>query len=117
MSKWQAHKTFGIRRSTIDQWLKLRAETGEVTATTHYRRGPVPALEDGLELRAFIEAHRSNTLEQLSDAWLQKKGQRLSGVTFSNTLRRLGYSRKKRVISTANAVPRHEQTLPKSLPG
>ena len=32
MSKMKAHQTFQVSRSTIDDWLKLRSETGSVSA-------------------------------------------------------------------------------------
>ena len=35
-------------------------------------------------------------MSQLADAWFAAQGQRLSTVTFSKTLKRLGYTRKKR---------------------
>ncbi len=100
MSKWRAHQTFKVSRSTIDDWLKLREKTGKIEATINYHRGPAPALNDSLELRSFIEEHKNSTLSQIAEAWFAARGQRLSTVTFSKTLKRLGYTRKKRVIST-----------------
>lgn len=102
-SKTKVHQQFKVSRSTVDDWLKLRTETGKTEATTDYRRGPAPALADTPELRAFIEQHPSNTLGQLAAGWFAAQGQRLSTVTFSKTLKRLGYTRKKRAISTKNA--------------
>ena len=55
MSKTNVHQTFKISRSTLDDWPKLRSETGKVEANTAYRRGPAPALSDNPALRAFIE--------------------------------------------------------------
>ena len=46
MSKWRVHQTFGVSRSTIDDWLKLRAETGVVKAKTDYYRGRAPMVTD-----------------------------------------------------------------------
>lgn len=102
-SKTKVHQQFKVSRSTVDDWLKLRAETGKTEATTDYRRGPAPALADTPEFRDFIEQHQSNTLSQLAASWFAAQGQRLSTVTFSKTLKRLGYTRKKRVIATKNA--------------
>ena len=107
------HQRFKVSRSTIDDWLKLRAETGEVAAKAAYQRGPSPAIADNPEARAFIEEHKNSTLAQLAEAWFEEYGQRLSTVTFSNTLNRLGYSRKKRAIFTKSAAPKSEQTSSK----
>lgn len=103
ISKTKVHEQFKVSRSTVDDWLKLRAETGKAEATTDYRHGPAPALGDSLELRVFIEQHKGNMLDHLAEAWFKAQGQRLSVVTFFKTLKRLGYSRKKRAISTENA--------------
>ncbi len=102
MSKTKVHQQFKVSRSTVDDWLRLRTETGKLKATTDYLRGPAPALADSSELRAFIEEYKGNTLGELADAWYKVQGQRLSTVTFSKTLERLGYTRKKTLISTGN---------------
>ena len=106
MSKMAAHKTFGISRSTLDDWLHLREQTGVVQANTNYQRGPVPALSDTPAVRAFVQRHQHRTLAQMALAWEKEAEQRLSCMTFSSTLRRLGYTRKKRAISTKSAAPR-----------
>jgi transposase len=100
MSKMQAHKTFGVSRSTIDDWLRLREQTGSVQANTTYYRGRPPALPDTPAVRAFVHQHQHSTLAQMALAWEAQGGQRLSRMTFSTTLRRLGYTRKKRAIFT-----------------
>lgn len=107
LSKTKVHQQFKVSRSTVDKWLKLRAETGKVEATTDYHRGPAPALRDSAELRGFIEEHKENTLGQLADAWFKAQGQRLSTVTFSKTLKRLGYTRKKRATATKSVAAKH----------
>ena len=112
LSKMQAHKTFAVSRSTIDDWLRLREQTGSVQANTTYDRGRAPALPDTPVVRAFVQKHQQGTLEQIALAWEQESGQRLSCMTFSSTLRRLGYTRKKRAISTANgALPNEKSSL------
>lgn len=68
MSKWGVHQTFGVSRTTIDDWLKLRAETGGVKAKTDYYRGRAPMVADTRELRAFLVAHEGKTLAQLAAA-------------------------------------------------
>ena len=104
MSKWKAHQTFKVSRSTINDWLKLREETGSLEANTSYRRGPKPAIEDTEENRAFFEEHKYKTLEQMRKAWFEKAGEWFSDVTMSKTLKRFGYTRKKRVTFIKSAV-------------
>ena len=109
MSKMAAHKTFAISRSTIDDWLHLREQTGRVQANTTYRRGREPSLPETPTVRAFVHQHQHCTLGQMVVAWEKATRQHLSDVTFSSTLRRLGYTRKKRVISIRSATLESEK--------
>lgn len=107
MSKMAAHQLFGISRSTIDDWLRLREQTGGV-APVAYKRGPQPVLgstvQDAVALRAFVEAQPDRTLEEMAQAWQQAGGPRVSPTTFSKALSGLGYTRKKRAFSSASAA-------------
>ena len=117
LSKMAAHKTFGISRSTLDDWLRLREQTGSVQANTSYHRGRAPSLPDTPAAHAFMQHHQHSTLEQMALAWEKESKQRLSGMTFSTTLRRLGYTRKKRAISTkSDALPSETPLHSRSLP-
>lgn len=116
MSKWRVHQLFGVSRSTIDDWLKLRAETGGVKAKTDYYRGRAPMVGDTPESRAFLKAHEGKTLAQLSHAWEAATGQAVSVKTFHKTLQRLGYSRKKTTTATEKATPRSARPLSRRSP-
>jgi transposase len=106
MSKRQVHQVFGVSRTTIDDWLKLRAETGNIKAKTDYYRGRAPMVADTPELRAFLAEHEGSTLAQLSRAWKAATGQAVSVKTFHKTLQRLGYTRKKSATGTEKATRR-----------
>ena len=103
MSKMAVARTFGIARSTLDDWLLLRERTGQLTKSRR-RPGPSRVLQDTPEVRAFLERHSHGTLLQMAGAWEQETGQRLSVMTFWKTLRRLGYTHKKRASSTESAA-------------
>ena len=104
MSKKAIHQTFGVSRSTLDDWLKRRQDTGEVKAITTYTRGPKPAIADLKAFEQFAQRHSSSTLRQMAVAWQQQTGQSLSRNTFSLTLKRLGWTRKKRASCTRSAT-------------
>ncbi len=92
-----------VSRTTIDRWLALRESQGHVQPKK--RRGKTPVICDMAVFEAFATRHRGATLEQMAQAWQQETGVRLSRNTFSVALRRLGWTRKKRVSSTKNATP------------
>jgi transposase len=102
MSKMTAHQTFRVARSTIDDWLQLRAQTGSVEVVSPVRRGPPPAISDLVAFEEFATRHRDKTLAGMQEAWQQERGQRLSDNTFSLALRRIGWTRKKSVGSTVS---------------
>ena len=89
MSKMQAHRSFDISRSTLDDWLRLRQEQGHVRdpAPTRTRQG---ALKDLEVFGEFAARHQGATLGPMAKTWQQEKGQALSINTFSRALQALG---------------------------
>ncbi len=105
MSKMTAHKTFGVSRSTLDDWLQLRAQQGHLRPHTVYQHGPVPVLSDLVAFRDFAQRHQHATLAQMAHAWHLETGRHLSLMPFSKALRRIGWTHKKRVICIENVAP------------
>ena len=110
LSKMQAHRTYGVSRSTIDDWLALREETGSVQVI------PSRAGRKGLHRQEafaeFVSRHQHSTLEQMRTAWHAQEQQTMSLMAFSRALRALGYTRKKRVICTARDESKKESFSP-----
>ena len=104
MSKMTAHKTFGVSRSTIDDWFTLRERTGSVQPNTSYRRGKVPTINDLAAFESFAGRHSGCTLEQMAVAWEGETGHKLTLMPFSIALRRIAWTRKKRVGATRSGV-------------
>ena len=109
LSKMQAHKTFQISRSTIDDWLKLRAQTGSVQVPKQRRSGRGLGAHEGFA--AFAQRHQHSTLEQMQRAWQQETHQSVSLMSFSRALRQRDYTRKKRATSTANGARKSDKPL------
>jgi transposase len=109
LSKMQAHKTFQISRSTIDDWLKLRAQTSSVQAPE--RRGGGRGLGAHEGFAAFAQRHVHSTLEQMQQAWQQETWQSVSIMSFSRALRQHGYTRKKRATATENSAQKSGKPL------
>jgi transposase len=108
LSKMQAHRSYNISRSTIDDWLCLREKTGGVQVI------PSRAGRKGLHRQAafaeFASRHQHSTLEQMRSAWHEEKQQKMSLMAFSRALRAIGYTRKKRVICTAKDESKKENS-------
>ena len=106
MSKMAAHQLFGVSRSTIDDWLKLRLETGAVLDRPRQERRKARALS-GPDFSEFAATQQGATLEQMVKAWQRQHGQKLSAMSFSRALAGLGdkgWTRKKRVGAMRSAM-------------
>jgi len=108
MIKMKAHRTFQVSRSTIDDWLNLRATTGSVRVKASARRGPQPAISDLEAFARFAQRHNGTTLSRMAQAWRRETGQSLSINTFSLALKRLGWTHKKRASSIESETPPNE---------
>ncbi len=113
MSKMQAHKSFGVSRSTLDDWLDLEEATGDVQPS-QARRGRQPSISDLTAFEAFARRHQGNTLAQMACAWEKETGVRLTVMPFSQALKRIGWTRKKRVFCIKSGASQNEKALPGS---
>lgn len=102
--KSQVSRLFKLSRNTLDLWLKRRATTGSVSATREYVRGPQPKIEDLEAFRAFASTHGHLTQQAMAEQWAQQGGERVSDRTLGKALKRIGFTRKKRPMATANAT-------------
>ncbi len=104
------HKCLGVSRSTIDDWVRLREQTGAVLPQKS-KPSPRRAIPDLIAFEAFALHHPHATLAQMAAAWQRETGLHLSLMAFSRALRRIGWTRKKRVFSIRSATPPSERTF------
>ncbi len=71
MSKTQAHRTFGVSRSTVDDWLRLRDEQGHVRDKPRTPKQHA-ALSDLKVFGEFAARHLGATLEPPWSKWLKR---------------------------------------------
>ena len=96
MKKMVVHRAFGISRSTLDDWVVLREQQGHVAPARPVGRTGKGFFE-AQKFEAFALRHQEATLGQMRLAWERDHGQLLSEKTFSTWLRRIGWTRKKRL--------------------
>lgn len=99
MSVSEASEVFGIHRNCVYRWTARHASTGSVSAYVRggRRKGKIGDLEKFLK---FAEAHAHSTLKQMVAAWEDE----VSEMTMSRTLRKIGWSRKKRLIAISSGT-------------
>lgn len=98
--KSHVSRLFNISRNTIDLWLKQRAATGSATAKRQYQRGPQPKIADLEQFRAFAQKHGHLTQQDMAQQWSEP----ISDRTLGKALRRIGFTRKKRLMATGNVT-------------
>ena len=100
MKKSEAAQVFGISRNTIDLWLKRRIETGDYQAKPKQPPGNGHKITDWEKFRAFVAEYGNKTQAEMAELW---SGQ-ISARTISRALRHIGFTRKKRLMATLNAM-------------
>lgn len=94
MKKKAVHQTFDIARSTLDDWIKLREQTGHVTPAPRVARTGRGFFNAAL-FENFALRHGHKTLGQMRLLWQQEHGPLLSEKTFSSWMQKIGWTRKK----------------------
>ena len=101
--KSQVCRTLTISRNTLDLWLKRQEQTGEVGAIRSYRRGPQPKIEDLEVFRSFAQKNGHLSQQEMAQQWSEA----ISDRTIGKALKRIGFTRKKRLMVTKNGMKRN----------
>lgn len=105
--KSEVAKMFNISRDSLERWLKRRLDTGSVAAAQGYQRGHSHRIADWERFRAFVKAQGDKTQAELAELWHDP----VSARTISRALLKIGFTRKKRLTATANAMQSNEQNF------
>ena len=98
--KSQVSKLFNISRNTIDLWLKSKVVMGDFQAKkTKTPRGDRKII-DWDKFREFAKTHGDKTQKEMAQLCHDDISQR----TISRALNKIGFTRKKRLTVTANAL-------------
>jgi len=106
-SKSNVCRMFKISRNTLYLWLKLREQTGDFAPVIDYARGPKPKIDD---LKAFEEfAHHNGDLthQEMALKWHKP----VSKTRIGQALKRIGFSRKKKLMAMGKEMNKQEQNL------
>ena len=107
MKKSEVSQLFSISRNTIDLWLKRQSETGDFQAKANKPAGNGHKIRDWEAFRIFAKAHGEKTQAEMAELW---QGD-ISARTISRALAKIGFTRKKRHMATANGMKQNERSL------
>lgn len=105
MKKTTASKTYNVCRQTIYNWLQLEKEKGDLLPITGFQKGHSHSITDDEAFKSFIDAHPDYTQDELANHF------GTSGSSIDRALKRLGYSRKKRVKPMLKEAKKNEKSL------
>jgi transposase len=91
MSKEEVAKLLEVGRDTVFRWAKRKRETGSLVAKPI--KGRTPKITDLENFKKFVDENKNLTQEEMA-----RKYGSVSKDAIGRTLRKIGYSRKKRVI-------------------
>ena len=96
----EASILFNISRNTIGLWLKRQAQTGDFVALPNEPPGNGHKITDWQKFRDFAQANGDKTQVEMASLW---DGE-ISSRTISRALKKIGFTRKKRLMATANRM-------------
>ncbi|MEL7357531.1 MAG: IS630 family transposase [Cyanobacteria bacterium J06560_6] len=91
MRRCEAHEHFNVSRMTINAWLKLYEETGDIQPRGQKHVGHSHKITDWAAFRTFVEAHPDKTQVEMAQLWPGD----ISDRTISRALKKIGFTRKK----------------------
>lgn len=93
-NKSQVCRTFNIARTTLDDWIKLKSETGSLEQKS-WDRGKALGIKDLDEFRQFLEQTSFNTLKELIPLCEQRFGQLILYEHLRRAAHKVGWTHKK----------------------
>ncbi|OUL22811.1 transposase [Nostoc sp. RF31YmG] len=105
LKKSEASQLFNISRNTINLWCQRKAQTGDIKVKPRQEYQGRGKIGDWEKFRAFVTANSDKTQVQMVELWEGKISQR----TISRALQKIGHTRKKKHMATANEMKPNEQ--------
>ena len=89
-------RTLGVSRPTLERYLSLRRQTGEIGPPRTPGRTPFGAtIEERSALWRQLEENDYATLERHCELWESEQGDRVSVPTMWRAVRKLGWTKKR----------------------
>ena len=87
-----------VSRASVFRWFRRQKEEGSAAKRENSWKGYGPAVEDVRVFKTFVDQHQGRTARHMAQLW------GVSGKTMGKWLRRIGYTRKKRLMPTGNGT-------------
>jgi transposase len=99
-------RRFAVGRATVNRWLRLKRETGDIRRRPRGGGHPFLLGEEHLRMfRAIVMAKPDGSRAELAKLLLARTGISVSLATLGRSLHRLGFTRKKRRYMLRKETP------------
>jgi transposase len=105
LKKSEASQLFNISRNTINLWCQRKAETGDIKPKPRQASQQRRKITDWEKFGAFVKAYGDKTQAEMVELWDGEISQR----TISRALQKIGHTRKKKHMATANGMKPNER--------
>ncbi|MEY3870162.1 MAG: hypothetical protein RLZZ338_4053 [Cyanobacteriota bacterium] len=109
MKKSEAAEIFQISRNTINLWLSRKAETGDYKALPNQPPGNGHKITDWEKFVQFVGENGDKTQVEMAQLWPEK----ISARTISRALKKIGYTRKKKLMAIEKKMKKNGKNLGK----
>jgi transposase len=107
ISVMEAAETFRVSIKSIYNWLNLRKQTGSLVPKMGYQKGHSHKIKDWEKFRWFAEKNREYSSLQMATGWNELTGSDVSDDVILKGLRKIGYTSKKKRLSTQNRTKKN----------
>mgnify|MGYP000577183229 CR=1 FL=1 len=107
MSQLQAATTFQISRSTINIWCQRKVLTGDCQAKPNLPPGNGHKITDWEKFKEFAKVNGDKTQVEMAKLWIGE----ISDRTISRALKKIGLTRKKKLMDTEKDLKRKDKNL------
>jgi len=107
MSQLQAATTFQISRSTINIWCQRKVLTGDYQAKPNLPPGNGHKITDWEKFKEFAKVNGDKTQVEMAKLWIGE----ISDRTISRALKKIGLTRKKKLMDTEKDLKRKDKNL------
>jgi len=107
IKKGEASQLFNISRNTIDLWLKRQVLSGDFQPKPMNPNGHGHKITDWPKFQEFAQLHGDKTQKEMAQLW---EGE-ISSRTIARALKKIGFTRKKKPMVTANGMISNVRSL------
>jgi transposase len=105
----EASLIFTISRNTIRLWLKRERETGDFQVLPNQPLGNGHKITDWEKFTRFVEVKVDKTQVEMAKLWKEE----ISDRTISRALKKIGFTRKKKLMVTTKGMKLNDLSLKK----